>query len=163
MPRQIKANTASPRASAEGTPSSHSPRVAIAPTITINDNPFNIQHDLQDMMHDKVGIVRNENEMRLALEKLADFNARAARWVHAEGRGAHVPFEGDTPRVMGAKATIDALKQLEKIEVEELETSSRRTPSFKFEPERPSGKDVLALEGISKAFGEKRVPVFRGE
>jgi uncharacterized cupin superfamily protein len=24
-------------------------------------------------------------------------NAREARWVHAEGRGAHVPFEGDTP------------------------------------------------------------------
>lgn len=62
----------------------------------------------------------------------------------------------------GAKATKarqaqSRLKQLEKIEVEELETSSRRTPLFKFEPERPSGKEVLTLDAIAKAFGEKRV------
>jgi ATPase subunit of ABC transporter with duplicated ATPase domains len=62
----------------------------------------------------------------------------------------------------GAKATKarqaqSRLKQLEKIEVEELETSSRRTPQFKFEPERPSGKEVLTLDGIVKSFGEKRV------
>jgi ATPase subunit of ABC transporter with duplicated ATPase domains len=62
----------------------------------------------------------------------------------------------------GAKATKarqaqSKLKQLEKIEVDELETSSRRTPMFKFEPERPSGKEVLTLDSIAKAFGEKRV------
>jgi ATPase subunit of ABC transporter with duplicated ATPase domains len=62
----------------------------------------------------------------------------------------------------GAKATKarqaqSRLKQLEKIEVEELETSTRRTPLFKFEPERPSGKEVLTLDGIVKSFGEKRV------
>ncbi|HXK20560.1 MAG TPA: ABC-F family ATP-binding cassette domain-containing protein [Polyangiaceae bacterium] len=62
----------------------------------------------------------------------------------------------------GAKATKarqaqSRLKQIEKIEVEELETSSRRTPLFKFEPERPSGKEVLTLDGISKSFGEKHV------
>ena len=62
----------------------------------------------------------------------------------------------------GAKATKarqaqSKLKQLEKIEVEELETSSRRTPQFKFEPERPSGKEVLTIDGISKSFGPKRV------
>jgi ATPase subunit of ABC transporter with duplicated ATPase domains len=49
------------------------------------------------------------------------------------------------------------LKQIEKIEVEELQQSSRRTPLFKFEPERPSGKDVLSLEGVAKSFGTKRV------
>jgi ATPase subunit of ABC transporter with duplicated ATPase domains len=49
------------------------------------------------------------------------------------------------------------LKQIEKIEVEELETSSRRTPLFKFEPQRPSGRDVLTLDGVKKSFGPKRV------
>jgi ATPase subunit of ABC transporter with duplicated ATPase domains len=49
------------------------------------------------------------------------------------------------------------LKQIEKIEVEELQASSRRTPFFKFVPERPSGKDVLALEAVAKSFGPKRV------
>jgi ATPase subunit of ABC transporter with duplicated ATPase domains len=62
----------------------------------------------------------------------------------------------------GAKATKarqaqSRLKQIEKIEVEELEKSSRRTPFFQFVPERPSGRDVLELSSISKAYGEKRV------
>jgi ATPase subunit of ABC transporter with duplicated ATPase domains len=62
----------------------------------------------------------------------------------------------------GAKATKarqaqSRMKQLEKIEVEELESSSRRAPRFKFVPERPSGKEVLSLEGVSKAYGDKRV------
>jgi ATPase subunit of ABC transporter with duplicated ATPase domains len=62
----------------------------------------------------------------------------------------------------GAKATKarqaqSRLKQIERIEVEELEQSSRRTPSFQFVPERPSGRDVLELSGISKSYGEKCV------
>jgi ATPase subunit of ABC transporter with duplicated ATPase domains len=49
------------------------------------------------------------------------------------------------------------LKQIERIEVEELVTSSRRAPMLRFEQERPSGKDVLAIEQLSKAYGDKRV------
>ena len=49
------------------------------------------------------------------------------------------------------------LKQIEKIEVAELADSSRRTPQFKVVPERPSGREVLELAGISKSYGEKRV------
>jgi ATPase subunit of ABC transporter with duplicated ATPase domains len=62
----------------------------------------------------------------------------------------------------GAKATKarqaqSRLKQIERIEVEELESSSRRAPLFRFVPERPSGKEVLTLEAVSKSYGEKRV------
>ncbi|HEY6476849.1 MAG TPA: ABC-F family ATP-binding cassette domain-containing protein [Polyangia bacterium] len=49
------------------------------------------------------------------------------------------------------------LKQIEKIEVAELADSSRRTPMFKVVPERPSGREVLELAGVSKSYGEKRV------
>jgi len=49
------------------------------------------------------------------------------------------------------------LKQIERIEVEELVASSRRTPVLRFEPERPSGRDVLAIENLCKAYGDKRV------
>ncbi|HVY41195.1 MAG TPA: ATP-binding cassette domain-containing protein [Polyangia bacterium] len=49
------------------------------------------------------------------------------------------------------------LKQIEKIEVAELADSSRRTPQFRVTPERPSGREVLDLEGISKSYGDKRV------
>ncbi len=62
----------------------------------------------------------------------------------------------------GAKATKakqaqSRLKQIEKIEVEELAQSSRREPLFRFTPERPSGKEVLEVEGVSKAYGSKVV------
>lgn len=62
----------------------------------------------------------------------------------------------------GAKATKarqaqSKLKQLEKIEVEELEGSSRREPHFRFEAERKSGRDVLTVDRVSKSYGDKRV------
>ena len=43
------------------------------------ENPYTIQHDLQAMMQDLVGIVRQESEMRQALEKLSALRARAER------------------------------------------------------------------------------------
>ena len=49
------------------------------------------------------------------------------------------------------------LKQIEKIEVAELAETSRRTPSFRVTPERPSGKEVLEIAEVSKAYGEKVV------
>jgi ATPase subunit of ABC transporter with duplicated ATPase domains len=62
----------------------------------------------------------------------------------------------------GAKATKASqaqsrLKQIEKIEVETLAPSSRRAPSLRFVPERPSGREVLEVAQISKAYGDKRV------
>jgi ATPase subunit of ABC transporter with duplicated ATPase domains len=62
----------------------------------------------------------------------------------------------------GAKATKatqaqSRLRQIEKIEVEELAPTSRRTPMLRFEPARPSGKEVLELAALSKAYGPKRV------
>ena len=43
------------------------------------ENPYAVQHDLQDMMQDLVGIVRQESEMTQALEKLQALGARAER------------------------------------------------------------------------------------
>jgi succinate dehydrogenase / fumarate reductase flavoprotein subunit len=40
------------------------------------ENPFQIQHDLQDMMQDLVGIVRTEDEMQQALVSLKELRAR---------------------------------------------------------------------------------------
>jgi succinate dehydrogenase / fumarate reductase flavoprotein subunit len=44
-----------------------------------SEGPYQIQHDLQNMMQDKVGIVRRENEMLEALDGLARLKERAAR------------------------------------------------------------------------------------
>ena len=43
------------------------------------ENPFAIQHELQQAMQDLVGIVRREDEMRQALEKIAALRVRAAK------------------------------------------------------------------------------------
>jgi succinate dehydrogenase / fumarate reductase flavoprotein subunit len=49
------------------------------------ENPYAIQHDLQDMMQDLVGIVRRESEMREALDRLKVLRERAER----AGIGGH--------------------------------------------------------------------------
>jgi succinate dehydrogenase / fumarate reductase flavoprotein subunit len=42
-----------------------------------SESPYQVQKDLQDTMQDLVGIVRNESEMREALEKINGFERRA--------------------------------------------------------------------------------------
>src|SRR5256714_15591059 len=48
------------------------------------------------------------------------------------------------------------LKQIERIEVEELAATSRRAPALRFVPARPSGREVLELAGVSKSYGDNR-------
>src|SRR5438132_2231487 len=43
------------------------------------ENPYAIQKDLQETMQDLVGIVRNETEMRQAIEKIGNFKMRAEK------------------------------------------------------------------------------------
>src|SRR6202522_1358106 len=53
------------------------------------DNPYAVQHALQGMMQDLVGIVRLESEMLQALESIQQLRAQAERvrvGVHREGR-----------------------------------------------------------------------------
>jgi ATPase subunit of ABC transporter with duplicated ATPase domains len=62
----------------------------------------------------------------------------------------------------GAKATKarqaqSRLKQIERIEVEQLEATTRRSPLFRFEPARASGRDVLEVSGLSKSYGAQAV------
>jgi len=80
------------------------------------------------------------------VERAEDEIARKRAWVERFG-------------AKNTKATQaqSRLKQIEKIEVAELAETSRRTPSFRVTPERPSGKEVLEIDGVSKAYGEKAV------
>jgi succinate dehydrogenase / fumarate reductase flavoprotein subunit len=43
------------------------------------ENPFAVQHELQEMMQDLVGIVRVESEMESALGEIARLKARAVK------------------------------------------------------------------------------------
>ncbi|MFL5385800.1 MAG: ABC-F family ATP-binding cassette domain-containing protein [Longimicrobiaceae bacterium] len=58
-----------------------------------------------------------------------------------------------------ARQAQSKLKMIERKvdELEELPGSSRRYPRFRFHQRRPSGKEVLKVSGLKKAFGEKEV------
>jgi succinate dehydrogenase / fumarate reductase flavoprotein subunit len=51
------------------------------------ENPFQIQHDLQDMMQDLVGIARNGSELEKAIANMDDFWSRASRASSGGNRG----------------------------------------------------------------------------
>ena len=54
------------------------------------ESPYAIQHELEDVMQDLVGIVRREEEMLQALDRIAQFRARAAN-VAAPGNREYNP------------------------------------------------------------------------
>jgi succinate dehydrogenase / fumarate reductase flavoprotein subunit len=54
------------------------------------ENPYQVMHDLQDLMQDLVGIVRREDEMLRALDGLEKLKARAAR-CHVPGNREYNP------------------------------------------------------------------------
>ncbi|MEE9607347.1 MAG: ABC-F family ATP-binding cassette domain-containing protein [Myxococcota bacterium] len=58
-----------------------------------------------------------------------------------------------------ARQAQSKLKVIKRIVIEPLPTSSRRYPRFRFQACRPSGKQVLSIEGVSKSYGDN--PVLR--
>jgi ATPase subunit of ABC transporter with duplicated ATPase domains len=56
-----------------------------------------------------------------------------------------------------ARQSKSKAKQLERIVIEELPQSSRQYPRFSFEPKRQSGRKVLEIQGVTKAFDERTV------
>jgi len=56
-----------------------------------------------------------------------------------------------------ARQAKSKMKLVERIIIDKLPTSSRRYPIFKFQQRRPSGKEVLRIEGLSKSYGENHV------
>ncbi len=94
-----------------------------------------------------------EVEKRLVRERKEAGIARQEKII-AEKRAFVERFGAKATKAKQAQSRV---KQIEKIEVEELAESSRRSPVFRFEPARPSGKDVLTVTGVSKSYGPKQV------
>ena len=96
------------------------------------------------------------------LEQKREERERREKEIEArEKEIAHHQVFVDRFRAKASKAR-QAQSKLRMIEkkagaLEALPGSSRRYPTFRFEPRRPSGKEVLAAEGIRKAFGDKEV------
>jgi ATPase subunit of ABC transporter with duplicated ATPase domains len=56
-----------------------------------------------------------------------------------------------------SKQSASREKQIEKMELPDVQKSSRISPYFNFKQKRPSGKLVLKLENISKNYGDKKI------
>lgn len=56
-----------------------------------------------------------------------------------------------------ARQAMSREKMIDKLEMPEIDKSSRRAPHFHFEQKRRSGKKVVDVLGISKAYGDKSV------
>jgi ATPase subunit of ABC transporter with duplicated ATPase domains len=99
------------------------------------------------------------NYSAFAVDKLAVRARKEATVARAEEEIARKRAFVERFGAKNTKATQaqSRLKQIERITVEELAPSSRRTPVLRFTPARPSGRDVLALEGLAKAYGDKIV------
>jgi succinate dehydrogenase / fumarate reductase flavoprotein subunit len=81
------------------------------------ENPYQIQKDLQDTMQELVGIVRNENEMREALEKVGSFKARAEKAAVTGNRdfnpGWHTALDLKNLLTVSEAITLAALERKE--------------------------------------------------
>jgi ATPase subunit of ABC transporter with duplicated ATPase domains len=99
------------------------------------------------------------NYSAFAVEKQATRARKEAEVENTLAIIAHKQAYVDRFRYQATKAAQaqSRIKQIEKIEVEELADTTRRSPRFSFVPERQSGRDVLSIEGVSKAYGEKQV------
>jgi ABC-type multidrug transport system ATPase subunit len=87
----------------------------------------------RDRMELEIGKVKKEiADQRAFIER---FKAKASKARQAQSR----------------------VKRVEKMVIEKLPETSRRYPGFAFKQRRPSGRKVLGVEGISKAYGDKQV------
>jgi succinate dehydrogenase / fumarate reductase flavoprotein subunit len=56
----------------------------------VGENPYTVQQELQDCMQELVGIIRTEDELKSALERIAALKERATR-VSVEGHRQYNP------------------------------------------------------------------------
>ncbi len=81
------------------------------------EGPYAVQHALQDTMQDLVGIVRQENEMSLALERIQELKARAGRVGVSGNReynpGWHTAIDLSNLLTVSEMVTIAALERKE--------------------------------------------------
>ena len=145
------------------------------PAVVIShDHRFldNISTSILDVDYDTVTLYKG-NYSDFVAGKAAE---RERREKDIEGRkkeiAHHMQFV-DRFKAKASKAR-QAQSKLRMIErkaesITELAQSSRRYPTFRFQQKRPSGKEVVTIEGIRKSYGDNEVlhgvdlKVFRGD
>lgn len=101
--------------------------------------PGNYDHFLREKeavaeqrLHEKAQVERRISELKSFVER---FGAKASKARQAKSKQ----------------------KAMDRLEVPDIKRSSRREPHFNFQKKRPSGKKVLSVNHVSKAYGENQV------
>ncbi len=133
------------------------------PVVVIShDHRFldNVCTRILDVDYGTVQLYRG-NYTRFLEAKVAERERREKEIESREKEIAHHRQFVDRFRAKASKArqAQSKLRLIEKKagELEALPGSSRRYPAFRFEPRRPSGRDVLTVKGIRKSFGDNEV------
>ena len=130
--------------------------------IISHDHRFidNISTCILDIDYETVQLYRGDYTAFLEA-KQAERTRREKEIANREREITHHQQFVDRFRAKATKArqAQSKLRLIEKREEEmvELPRSSRRYPAFRFEQRRDSGRDVLSLKGVKKAFGDNEV------
>ncbi len=133
-----------------------------AAVVISHDHRFldNISTCILDIDYETVQLYRGDYTA-FVKAKRAERSRREKEIIQREREMAHHQQFVDRFRAKAGKArqAQNKLRLIEKMEEEmvELPKSSRRYPVFRFEQRRKSGRDVLALTGVQKAFGDNEV------
>ncbi|HEX6323857.1 MAG TPA: fumarate reductase/succinate dehydrogenase flavoprotein subunit, partial [Vicinamibacterales bacterium] len=82
------------------------------------ENPYSVQHDLQQTMQGLVGIVRTESEMREAVDRIAAFRERAA----AAGVAGHREYHAGWHTALDLQNLLDVSEAIAKSALERKES-----------------------------------------
>ena len=123
---------------------------------TSSEGPYQVQHALQEMMQELVGIVRREDEMRRALDGIESLKTRAARVAVTGNReynpGWHTAL--DLPNLLTVS---------EAITCSALERKESRGGHFRDDfPEKDSsagGFNIVVTRGVDGAMTVGRMPI----
>lgn len=118
----------------------------------------NVATAIVDIDYETIGVYAG-NYQAFTRAKRAERERREKEIAKREAQIAeHRAFvERFRAKATKARQAQSKLKTIARIEIEELPQSSRRYPHFRFQQRRPSGRQVLELDGIAKSYGDNRV------
>lgn len=126
--------------------------------IISHDREFlnNVVTDILDIDYGEVRLYSNANYDKFLQEKTLIVEQIVAQRGNVQKKIDEMQQFVDRFKAKASKATQAAsrVKMIEKLEMPDLKKTSRITPKFDFKQLRPSGKEVLIVDKISKAYGD---------
>jgi ATPase subunit of ABC transporter with duplicated ATPase domains len=118
----------------------------------------NVSTDILDIDYGEIRAYKGSYKHFLGEKKLV-MEQKLKEKKHVEDKIAHLQSFVDKFKYKASKSrqAMSRAKMIDKMEVPDIKKSSRIEPNFKFDPLRPSGKQVLTVKEIYKSFGDKDV------